>query len=444
MTRFLVAAMMTCLTALGAQADSEERAELKAFASARLIDAILLYDQHFRVPETGQYLDALRLGGAAPEPLSSTAATGMGLISLALGDQLGLIPDASAKAEVTLRHLLGEVEGSPFTTERSKSGWYRHWFDARTGAVPDWNPDKFSTIDTAILAAGAAILSNHLRRQAETQGTPVPEAADLAARLVSSVDWRTAVRNPKRGSIHLIFYGVDEVPTETVATIPFDEYALLPCMAARYEDEIDQPGDATAAWETRFDMTEELPMADRGGLTLLSKPSGSVPSHFTHQFAFHLCGTYARDPEFLAEMGELMQADRAWFEAAGAPPDLWGLGAGSELVLEPAETEAAQTYGVARLDSNPNATASPAVMAGFLAVDEVMGQYNILRDLKALWDRDACRYSHEDLGFLWRCAIRDTSLAVNRVEAIDFSTWMLGLATAHPDIGLVFFQRNTY
>ncbi len=440
--RFLFVAL-TLFTHSAIADDSPKPEILRGFAAERLTDAVLLYDRAFRVPETGQYLDALRIDRDVQKGLSSTAATGMGLISLAIGDQIGAIADAETKAEITLSHLLG-AHRPRFDTDRSASGWYRHWFDPLTGVIPDWNKDKFSTIDTAILGAGAAILGNHLREKAARLGRPIPRAAKLADDLVMSVDWASAVRNPKRGSIHLVFYGVEERPTKSVATIPFDEYALLPCMAARHEEIRGISGPATKAWRNRFAAPEDLPMHSYGEYTLLGKKGGSIPSHFTHQFAFHLCGDYARNPAFMDEMRELREVDRTWFINQRAPAHIWGLGAGSELTLEPDEEKAAQRYGVARLAKNPYGTASPAVMAGFLAVDEVDGQTDILSDLYTLWTRDECRYDYEGIGFLWRCSPYAPKEGVTRVEAIDFSTWMLGLATVHPALGLDFFKRNAF
>ncbi len=443
MLRRLTFATVLLATPVMAQETVPDTATLRQFAQERLRDAVLLYDRAFRVPETGQYLDAIRLDRDPQGGLSSTAATGMGLVALAIGDVTGVIPDAAEKAEITLAHLLGE-HAPAFAVDRSSSGWYRHWFDPYTGAIPSWNKDKFSTIDTAILGAGAAILGNHLREKAAASGLPVPRAAELASALVMSTDWTTAVRNPDRGSIHLVFYGPEERPTDNVATIPFDEYALLPCMAARYEGMLGAPGPATRAWQTRFDMPADLPMHTVGEYTLLGKKGGSIPSHFTHQFAFHLCGTYARDPAFLDEMRELKEADRTWFINQRAPRHIWGLGAGSEPILETDEMKAAQRYGVARLQKNPYGTASPAVMAGFLAVDEADGSNDILADLHTLWARGECRYDHKGVGFLWRCSPYSPKTPVTRVEAIDFSTWMLGLATVHPELGLAFFQRNAF
>lgn len=416
---------------------------LDAFAEARLRDAILLYDRHLRVPATGQYLDAIRIGAREQSGASSIASTGMGLISLALGDALGIVADAEAKAEVTLAHLLNEGGQRGFAVERSPSGWYRHWFDPLTGRTAEGSREKYSTIDTAILGAGAAILASHLREKARAEGRAIPRAALLADRLVGSVSWSQAIRNADRGSIHLVFFGAEERPSPRVATIPFDEYALLPCMAASHERALRVQGPASKAWRTRFQAAEDLPMLEHDGLTLLGKPTGSVPSHFTHQFAFYLCGAYASDPAFLAELQELMTADRAWFAKAGVRRDLWGLGAGSEPVTR-ANGEPGQRYGVARLAKNPEATASPAIMAGFLAVDAAAGRRAILGDLRSLWDARRCRYAHQGLEFLWRCSGREPTQRVTRLEGIDFSTWMLGLATAHPKIGLGFFQRHAF
>ncbi|WP_282077872.1 hypothetical protein [Epibacterium ulvae] len=437
MLRFLFCAL---IVATPVQAD-----ELDAFAAERLKDAVLLFDQEFRNDETGQYLDSIRLDDRNGSPLSSIAASGMGLISLAIGDATGVISDAEIKAETTLKHLLGLNNDTDFAVERSVNGWYRHWFNVNTGAVPKGSTEKYSTIDTAILSAGAAILGNYLIDQAERDNTPIPQAALLAQQLVMSINWTTAIRDPQRGSIHLVFYGADaERPTDNVATIPFDEYALLPCMAARFENLTRNEGDATLFWHSHFGDVGELPMPQHENFTLLGKPSGNVPSHFTHQFAFYLCGDYARDPAFLDELRELKKADRQWFESKGATVGLWGLGAGSEIVFDQHNRIEKYRYGVARLGQNPNETASPAIMAGFLPVDVTDGTQTILAELKALWDTGACRYEHENLEFMWRCSAKDPSLQVKRLEAIDFSTWMLGLATAHPNVGLEFFQDYAF
>ena len=442
--RLLILSFLFALASVKTAWTDDREAKLRAFGHDRLVDAVLLYDQHFRVAETGQYLDAINLDGRQHTPLSSTASTGMGLISLAVGDALGVIDDAEEKAEITLSHLLGYAETEGFFVDRSKSGWFRHWFDVKTGKPPEWNGEKFSTIDTAILGAGAAILLSYLTDKAEKSGQPLSHAAHLAAELVLTVNWTTAIRNPRRGSIHLVFYGREERPTKRVATIPFDEYAILPCLAASHERLTGVPGKATKAWKRRFGSTEDLPMSTYENFTLLGKPKGSIPSHFTHQFAFYLCGAYAADPAFLDELEELMLADKSSFSQSGGPQELWGLGAGSELVFGDSGFALYQRYAVSRLEKNEQGTASPAIMAGFLAVDEARGKTDILSDLESLWSSGRCRYALAGLGFMWRCAPQAPKQLVTRVEGVDFSTWMLGLAAAHPKLGLAFFQRHAF
>ena len=219
---------------------------------------------------------------------------------------------------------------------------------------------------------------------------------------------------------------------------------ILPCLAASHEKLTGVRGKATKAWKARFDKTEDLPMSEYETYTLLGKPKGSIPSHFTHQFAFHLCGTYAADPVFIDELEELMMADRSSFSQSGGPQELWGLGAGSELVFGKSGFPIGQQYAVSRLGKNEQGTASPAIMAGFLAVDEARGRTDILSDLESLWSKGQCRYDHAELSFMWRCAPPAPERRVTRVEGVDFSTWMLGLAVAHPKLGLAFFQRHSF
>jgi len=83
-------------------------------------------------------------------------------------------------------------------------------------------------------------------------------------------------------------------------------------------------------------------------------------------------------------------------------------------------------------------------MAGFLAVDEDRGRTDILAALEGLWANGHCRYDHAGLSFMWRCAPRAPEQRVTRVEGVDFSTWMLGLAAAHPKLGIEFFQRHAF
>ena len=65
-------------------------------------DSILFFNQNLRNQQTGQCLDFADLNGAHASS-SSVGATGMGLISLAVGDATKTLPNAYAEALMTLR-----------------------------------------------------------------------------------------------------------------------------------------------------------------------------------------------------------------------------------------------------------------------------------------------------------------------------------------------------
>ncbi|MEO0923234.1 MAG: hypothetical protein AAFY09_10750, partial [Pseudomonadota bacterium] len=102
--------------------------EHQRFARDQLVATIKLYDDHMRVEATGQYLDRVELSKLdQTSHVSSIASTGVGLMSLIIGDQLGVIDDAAEKARFTLANLLNADADAMFQTPRSKSGWYKHF-----------------------------------------------------------------------------------------------------------------------------------------------------------------------------------------------------------------------------------------------------------------------------------------------------------------------------
>ena len=419
-----------------------------AFVRARLVDAILLMDRHFRVAETGQYLDAIRIGRDDHSGLpSSIAATGIGLVSLALGDALGIIPDAEDKAKVTLRNLLSIDEASGFRIPRSRGGWYPHFIDARTGE-PVWGSQgKFSTIDTALLAAGAAISARYFNAKSYAEGRGESEIFRLTGRVVGGVRWQTAIEDVERGLIHLVFKGPDEVPLEDIFANPFDEYAILPCIAMRGEQMGGVTGPAHATFFRHYARDKRLPTNDYGGRRVISKPYGAFISHFTHQFALYYCNAFNTQPRYRQQLRDLADADRFHFAPEGPnndgtwPKNLWGLGAGAEVKFAPDRRIDYIGYGVNALEKNPHGTASPAIMAGFAPLYGPRSARDPLNDLMTLWKRGTCRYEHEGLGFLWRCSAKLPGEKVRLVEAVDFSTWILGLAGRDPAFGLPFFRN---
>ncbi|MEM7489594.1 MAG: hypothetical protein AAF390_10780 [Pseudomonadota bacterium] len=441
--------LLPLLAFLAAPALAEPpRATLDTFVHDRLTDAVLLMDDHFRVPETGQYYDFLRIGEAQPPwAPSSIAATGLGLMSLAIGDALGVIPDAEAKAAITLRHLTGRGTHPGFALTRSPSGWYPHFIEPLTGTPTNGSDDKFSTIDTALLAAGTATAARYFAAKSYAEGRGPSEVYALGRDLIDGVDWGHAIKSVERGLLHLVFYGPEERESENVFANPFDEYVMLPCLAMRAERMMGYVGPAHDLFQRHYSDAAAFPMVMRGEQTLVAKPSGYLPAHFTHQFAFFHCPEIGDQPAFRDELLELAAVDRAYFDrrrdaaqGRGFPTPLWGHGAGSEVRFGPDGTVEDQGYGVARIDDNPHDTASPAIMAGFAPLWQSGAPGDPIIDLQALWDAGTCRYDHAGLGFLWRCSARAPEHAVARVEAVDFGTYLLGLAGRDPALGMGFLR----
>ncbi|MBY0453172.1 MAG: hypothetical protein K2P92_09060, partial [Bdellovibrionaceae bacterium] len=127
-------------------------------AQDMLKQSLLFYNSTLRHPVSGQYIDAVTLSsGAGQENNSSVAATGMGLVSLAIADASEALPNAPGMAKVSLETVL-----NPSFSKRSRSGWFRHWFNAGDGSDNSGSVnDGYSTIDTAILAAGAVLSANY-------------------------------------------------------------------------------------------------------------------------------------------------------------------------------------------------------------------------------------------------------------------------------------------
>ncbi|MBA4783479.1 MAG: hypothetical protein H2045_09715 [Rhizobiales bacterium] len=416
------------------------------FVRQQLVDTVLFYDRHLRVDATGQYLDRVDLDNVRQDSLvSSIASTAIGLISLTIGDQLGVVDDAAEKARITLANLLNTDEDALFKTPRSKSGWFKHFINPYTGDSQDASGEKFSTIDTTLLGIGASMTARYFGSKSDAD-PQARAAARLAQSLVDGVDWGQAMRFGDRPGMHQVFWGAEEKIENGYWSLPFDEYVVIPCLGRSVESSRGVAGPASVFWDKYIADTTNLPQKDYDGHTVLAVDSREFTSHFNHQFAFFFCGELANDPIYRAELAELMRADQKWFENVGAgalPKRWWGLGAGSELKFDPNSGAVLYSaYGVAQIDRNPHLTFSPAIMAGFLPVENngaASGNSEIVNDLMALYASDECRYRFAGLDILWRCSARDPKLRVREVEGVDLSTYMLGLAWSDPAVGPQFF-----
>ena len=132
-------------------------------------------------PGTGLINDRANNFGDDNYMVASGAATGYGLAALAIGTENGWLDrnDAAARARTTLRFLLN------MPNER---GWMLHYVDKRNGERV-WQ-SEYSSIDTALLVAGAIVCGQYFARDAAAL-----DIAALSDALYRRIDWQWMLTN---------------------------------------------------------------------------------------------------------------------------------------------------------------------------------------------------------------------------------------------------------
>ena len=126
-------------------------------------------------PATGLVNDRANNFGDDAYTVASSAATGYGLAALPIGVEHGWLnrDEAAARARTTLRFLLAMP---------NEHGWLLHYLDKRTGERA-WR-SEYSSIDTALLVAGALVCGQYFARDASTLDVSV-----LSDALYRRLDW---------------------------------------------------------------------------------------------------------------------------------------------------------------------------------------------------------------------------------------------------------------
>jgi hypothetical protein len=132
-------------------------------------------------PGTGLINDRAHNFGADNSTVASSAATGYGLAALPIGVENGWLDrnQAAIRARTTLRFLLNV---------QTQRGWFLHFVDKRNG-VRAWQ-SEYSSIDTALLAAGALVCGQYFAREAATLDVSV-----LSDALYRRIDWQWILTN---------------------------------------------------------------------------------------------------------------------------------------------------------------------------------------------------------------------------------------------------------
>lgn len=334
----------------------------------------------------------------------SSAAIGVGLIGLCMDHELGRDPGAELKALETLRTLNGRRDG--FKPPREKAGYFRHFFSTNDGS----GHSEYSTIDTAIMVVGALFCRNYF------DSSEIRKEAD---QLWNSIDWQAALADPDGKRLYMMFE--DGTSVENSKTQMFNEYYLLAWLIEQHQ--IQSKG------ASQILSVDQLPYWEDRDLKLLSTHPGEAQSSFIIQFPFYMCHSFTKCDLYRDYVAAQAEADRRACEEMIGESGYWGCGAGRT----PRNGYLASNYKM-----NPDNVVAPHIIAGFLPVlpeaqDDLLKFY-----------RDETKLVETKVGkLLPRFSADIPDWKPRRIEAIDYSSMIFGLAAIHPKLGMDFFSKGT-
>lgn len=405
--------------------------KVKQFADRQFYDSYALFEAS-RQPKTGLYADSYMTMGENPDKKCSIAATGVGLISLCVADMEGWDEQAGEKALITLRAVSGEIEGCTVARDAS-AGFFAHFVDMETGENLG---SEISTIDTSLLVAGALFAGAHFKDR-------VPQIADMAEKLLHSIDWRVVVADKEKGVINMIVKD-----GEGIAPLPaYNEYVMVAYLALLGQPENE---DIQALWNNTFaeeKIADMLKVHYRDIPVLTDNTKNEFLSSFVHQFPFYLVPEYATSPIYQDFYANACMADRLkWKELSDVPSYVWGYGAGPNNGLHGG-------YHADKVNNSPGNVASAYIVAGFLPVNPAG-----IHDMYAMYSlhipydvysnpedkedetkfRSAYRYGLHRFSW-WHLNQPDRWYPMN-VTLIDWSSMLYGLAAFKR--GMSFFTER--
>lgn len=371
----------------------------------QLLHATLdFYGKLQRTPN-GLYRDAYLLSGSKrPNHTCSTAAVGVGLMALCMDYTLGRDAAARQKAAQTLRAINGKSAG--FKLSGEKAGFFQHFFSSEDGS----GKSEYSTIDTAIMVVGALYCRNTFDD---------PQIRAEADQLWNSINWSLALADPQGRKLYMVME--DGQPRATSKTVLFNEYYLLAWLIK----------EAQIAKAGRSDIVaiKELPTWNNQGLNLLCGPNQKPQCSFLVQFPLYMCHPCATDSLYRELVVAQAEADQRECAKRFGVAEYWGCGAGGT----PSGKYRANSYG-----NNPEGVVSPHIIAGFLPVFPPAREHllKIYRDPKR-------RVKSPAGDLLPRFSVTQPEWQASRVESIDYSSMLFGLAGIHPRLGTKFFADKT-
>ena len=351
--------------------------------------------------EHGFYLDMIRTDRRKPDYRVSAASTGVGLVSLCIADKMGFDKEAENKALMTLRACAGQVAG--LKPERNKTGYFRHFFDSRTGVR--WGKSEFSTIDTALLISGVIFCQNNFPDNSAIQS--------LVKELWESIDWSTSKADKYRYYLTQDEQGVGG-PGKTRI---FNEYILLADYCS------------LAAGEEALSDMHNWPRKSFAGHQVLTDTQSHFLPLFTFQFPLYLSPARTMDKKFLKESLIAAEVDRLWWKQETANSGLWGSSAGAGL----------KGYSVDSSTKNADLIACAPSIAGFMPFDKKYKD-----DFDSLLKKHTnIMYELEGVRVPWRISYRVPTWRAGAIQGIDFAPMLFGLAAMEENLGFEFFQKSS-
>ena len=363
----------------------------------------------------GMYQDELNLDGTASQA-SSIANIGMGLISLCIADTMGWISNAADSAETTLRSITGNAPS--FNPDRNATGYYRSHINIETGDQALDSP--YSSLSTSILVSGALFCKKYFDGNANI--------SNYANQLFASIDWSASIANPQTGEIFKEFNADGSGVSSAIAT-PFDEYMIVAWLSMKAEG--NSHGNATELWNQFYADPNNLPVVNYNGIDLLTNTLGAFISNSQIQLPYYLCNYFTTHSEYLQFMNNAQNADASWWQSETNAQDYeWGLGSGIANNQE--------NYSNDAINNNPNIIFSPQIIAGFLPVFSEGKNHllQLLGDGKSVYGLT----SQTPYKVLWRQSLPEPAWQAEKIQGLDFSTMLLGLATLPEHLGNSFFS----
>eukprot|EP00929_Paragymnodinium_shiwhaense_P013037 TRINITY_DN12089_c0_g1_i13.p1 TRINITY_DN12089_c0_g1~~TRINITY_DN12089_c0_g1_i13.p1 ORF type:complete len:371 (+),score=55.94 TRINITY_DN12089_c0_g1_i13:323-1435(+) len=347
----------------------------------------------------------------------------MGLVSECIRVELGL-RDKAAGAQRAGQTLKKVVSSWP---RESTHGFFQHFTSRDLEAK-----SEYSTIDTAIMAAGALFAGSYFGG----------EVQDSARELFNLTDWSAAVKGSEDPTMATT---VDEKTGAMQGHLkPYNEYYIVALMAMIQDP---APSSKASLYFKNFFGLSGRPEGRGGfpvhpnywGFELLSDHGGFVSS-FIPQFCWYLTKNFQQNKYYSEYVfPNWLQADMAyWTKALGDDSRVWGK-AVKGIVWGAGAGPQPTGYGADSIDNSQDLTFSAPIMAGFLpAARSVEMKNRILLQLMTMYKQEICAYHREvgsgnQLRILWRCSVKHPTWRADYADSIDYSSFVLGYSSIFLD-----------